>query len=209
MNVNEHIVNYINNNIMIQYAKLDCAHDEKHIRYVIERSLLLAELFEANADMCYVVAAFHDLGMKYGRDKHEKRSAEILDSDQFLKEFFEKWEMDLMRAAILEHRSSYGGLYTSIYSKILSQADRSFDLNLMIERSILYGLANYPTYNYQQHLQRTYDYLIKKYGKMGRVYMVLDYEPDKTKQKEIYKLLDSKEEFEKLFSIIFNKYVSG
>ena len=110
-----------------------------------------------------------------------------------------------MKAAILEHRSSYCGSYTSIYSKILSQADRSFDLNLMIERSILYGLANFPQYDYQQHLRRTYDYLVKKYGKMGRVYMVLDYAPDKVKQQEIYKLLDSEQEFEMLFKKIFYK----
>lgn len=44
-----------------------------------------------------------------------------------------------MKAAIREHRASYIGTYTSIYSRIISQADRSFDIFLMTKRSIKYG----------------------------------------------------------------------
>ena len=200
---------YVEQNILPQYRLFDRAHSIEHISYVINRSMQLAQLYGTNYDMCYVIAAYHDLGMKYGREGHEQLGAYIAGNDLYLKNYFTGQQMDLICTAIREHRSSYKGDYSSIYSMIIAQADRSFDMELMIVRSLLFGLKNYPEYDYEQQYSRTYKYLTDKYGKEGRVHMVLDFEPDRKEQEKIYKCLESetifRKEFEKCYQIAGNK----
>lgn len=199
MKVSRDLNDYVEQNILPQYKAFDQAHNMDHINYVMKRSLKLADLYDANSDMCYVIAAYHDLGMKQGRERHEQFGGDIAQNDAYLKCFFSEKQLDLICAAIREHRSSYKGEYSSIYSMIISQADRSFNITLMIVRSLLFGLKNYPEYNYDQQYIRTYTYLTEKYGRDGRVHMILDFEPDQKEQEKIYACLESKDAFRKEF----------
>lgn len=172
---------------------------------MIRRSLAIAKEYNADANMVYCIAAFHDIGMLEGREQHEVWGAEKINADKVITHLFSSKQMELMKAAIREHRASYIGTYTSIYSRIISQADRSFDIFLMTKRSIKYGKRYFPDYSYEQHYNRTYKYLKKKYGREGYAHMVLEYLPDEKKIDKIQNILDD----EKQFRIVFDKCYSA
>ena len=204
-NVNLRLQIYVLRNILPQYKKLDAAHNKMHIQYVIRRSLAIAKEYNADANMVYCIAAFHDIGMLEGREQHEVWGAEKINADKVITHLFSSKQMELMKAAIREHRASYIGTYTSIYSRIISQADRSFDIFFMTKRSIKYGKRYFPDYSYEQHYNRTYKYLKKKYGREGYTQMVLEYLPDEKKIDKIQNILDD----EKQFRIVFDKCYSA
>lgn len=73
------VVEYVEKEIIPRYAGFDKAHQEDHVRMVIEQSLKLAEHTPSyNLDMVYIIAAFHDLGLVNGRANHHKDSRMIL-----------------------------------------------------------------------------------------------------------------------------------
>lgn len=198
---------YILRNIVPQYKELDAAHNEKHIYYVMKRSVAMAKAWDVDVNMAYCIAAFHDIGMLVGRQKHEIYGAAKLENDKMMIRFFDSHDRYLMKSAIEEHRASYVGAYTSIYSKIISQADRSFDIYLMTERSIQYGIKYFPRYTYDEHYRRTYDYLKKKYGEGGYAHLLLEYLPDQIKWDGIRKNLNDESQFRKIFNKCYHDEV--
>lgn len=200
---------YILKKILPQYKQLDAAHNKKHIKYVISRSVKIAKFYGQDVNMAYCIAAFHDIGMLYGRKQHELRGADIIANDNEIKKLFNLDQMKKMMAAIKEHRASYKGSYTSIYSQIISQADRSFDINLMVERSLKFGIAYFPDYSYEQHYQRTYKYLKQKYGREGYVHMVLDYMPDLQRIEKIQKIIEDRKAFRLIFDSCYYSIISS
>ena len=78
--VSQDIIDYVEKEIIPRYAAFDKAHQESHVRMVIEQSMKLAEHTPSmNSDMVYVIAAFHDLGLVNGRENHHKDSRSILE----------------------------------------------------------------------------------------------------------------------------------
>lgn len=197
------LITYIQNQILPQYSKLDEAHGISHIEYVINKSLKLACQYEADINMVYTIAAFHDIGMLQGRDEHEIISGNILESDNFIKAFFSDTQIYVMKEAISQHRASFKGEPRSIYGKIISQADRNFDVNSIINRAVIYGKSKYPCYNYVQQYDRVFDYLTSKYGKDGYLKIWLKFEDDENQLKEVRSLLSSKDKFQKLFDMYY------
>lgn len=57
------LIQYIENEVIPQYASFDKAHREDHARSVIERALSMARGMDGiREDMLYTAAACHDLG---------------------------------------------------------------------------------------------------------------------------------------------------
>lgn len=91
------IIDYVEHEIIPRYASFDKAHQEDHVRMVIEQSLKLAEHTPSiNSDMVYVIAAFHDLGLINGRENHHKDSRKILEADEFVKARFTRKQIVIM-----------------------------------------------------------------------------------------------------------------
>ena len=89
MTVTQEVTDYVEREIIPHYTAFDKAHREDHVRMVIRQSLRLAAHFPAlNTDMVYIVAAFHDLGLAYGRENHHRDSRKILESDAFVRVHF-------------------------------------------------------------------------------------------------------------------------
>lgn len=201
---------YIIDNIIPLYSCLDNGHNDKHIMYVIRRSIDLAKIYEADLNMVYVIAAFHDLGMIYNREKHEIISSEIMSKDVVINQVFNAEKISIMCEAIKEHRASYKGKYHSIYGKIVSQADRNFDIEMIIYRSLQYGLRNFPKYSFEEHYCRTYEYIQNKYGENGYIRIILPFEEDEKKLDIVRKIIYSKQAFRDIFNecykqaIVFN-----
>ena len=124
MKPSETLVAYIEAEIIPRYAAFDRAHDERHVRTVIERSLALAGQLGADADMAYTVAAYHDTGLTAGRERHHTVSGEILAADTALRRWFDEEQIAAMRQAVEDHRASAGAPPRNLYGRIVAEADR-------------------------------------------------------------------------------------
>ena len=60
--MNKELERYIEREIIPRYEDFDAAHRTDHVRTVIAQSLELAAHYDADADMVYTVAAYHDTG---------------------------------------------------------------------------------------------------------------------------------------------------
>ena len=166
--LNPGLVSYVEKHVFPQYQENDGGHQLPHIRYVIRRSLKFSEQFEnINLDMCYVAAAYHDIGYHIDRNLHELISAEIFMADKTMKKFFSDEERQMIKEAIEDHRSSKEGEPRHIYGKILSSADRSVDFNESLRRADAYSRAYFPETTLFERIQRAYDHIQKKYGPNG------------------------------------------
>ena len=138
------IVEFVETQILPQYAGFDKAHNISHANKVIRSSLELARTMGADLNMAYVIAAYHDLGLSGPRAIHHLTSGKILAADARLKRWFTPEQIKLMREAVEDHRASASRAPRSIYGKIVAEADRDLTPETVIRRTIQYGHANYP-----------------------------------------------------------------
>lgn len=166
--VDADLVDYVEARILPRYDAFDGAHRQDHARTVIAQSLKLARQFnEADTDMAYVVAAFHDLGLAHGRERHHLDSARIMREDEFLSRRFSPEQISLMAEAAEDHRASSKHAPRSLYGLIVAEADRLIDADTIMRRTIQYGLANYPELDREGQYQRAAEHLREKYGHGG------------------------------------------
>lgn len=166
--VSPEIIDYVEREIIPRYASFDKAHQENHVRMVIEQSLKLVEHTPSiNADMVYVIAAFHDLGLINGRENHHRDSRIIPEADEFVRTHLTAEQIRIMGEAVEDHRASNSQKPRSEYGLIVDEADRFIDPETIIRRTIQYGLANYPQLDSAGHYQRTIEHLHEKYGPKG------------------------------------------
>lgn len=72
--MNEELIRYVEREILPRYDAFDRAHRRDHALTVIAASLRLARYYEVNPDMVYAVAAYHDTGLREGRERHHEAS---------------------------------------------------------------------------------------------------------------------------------------
>ena len=165
--MNEELINYVETKIFPKYAD-GSGHDLDHIKYVIERSLRFAEQVpDVDKNMCYVIAAYHDIGRLIDDDYHEKISAAYARIDEKLKEFFSDEEIAVIAEAIEDHRASSKREPRSVYGKIVSSADRNTSVDEMIKRSVeAYKLWNQDK-DLDEVLEGARGHMREKYGRDG------------------------------------------
>ena len=193
MNVNRELVSYIEAEILPRYEQFDRAHRRPHAEMVIHRSLKLAEQLNANADMAYTIAAYHDTGLAEGREHHHEVSARIIRTDPNLRRWFSEEEINIMADAAEDHRASADRPPRTLYGRIVADADRFINPESIIRRTILYGLDHYPTLSREEHFQRMADHLRKKYGRGGYLHLWVE-QSDNAYQLEQLRLIIDKEE---------------
>lgn len=166
--VRPEIVRHVESVILPRYDGFDKAHRRDHADKVIEQSMLLADRFrDADRDMVYVTAAYHDLGLVNGRERHHIDSGMILRSDPFIARHFTPGQVETMAEAVEDHRASGKSEPRSIYGLMVAEADRFIDADTIIRRTIQYGLSHYPELDRQGHYERTVCHLEEKYGPDG------------------------------------------
>lgn len=172
--INPDLVSYIESKIIPLYKNFDEAHREDHIRHVIEESLSLSKYYNLDPNMVYTIASFHDIGLKNGRDNHEKLGGKILERDPFIKNMFSKDQIKIMKEAVEDHRASNNLEPRSIYGRIVGEADRIIDPEKTIERITKYGMKNFPEMNNEDQFNRLIDFLNKKYSEKGYIIDTLE-----------------------------------
>lgn len=167
--MNENLKNYIEDNILPQYINYDKAHQRDHIETVIEESLNLADHFGVDMDMAYAIAAYHDLGISEGRETHHLTSAKRLLADKELTKWFSDEQLKIMAEAIEDHRASSKHEPRSIYGKIVAEADRNIDTEIVLRRIIQYGISHFPDLNKEEQYTRMLGHLHEKYAEGGYI----------------------------------------
>ena len=163
------LVEFVETQILPQYARFDRAHNMEHATRVIRRSLDLARRIGADLNMAYTIAAYHDLGLSGPRAIHHLTSGKILTQDARLKRWFNADQLKVMREAVEDHRASASRVPRSIYGKIVAEADRDIEPETVIRRTIQFGLANYPQLDAEGHWQRFMQHMDEKYSTNGYI----------------------------------------
>lgn len=195
---------YIETHILPRYDSYDAAHRSDHIRGVMERSLSLASHYpEARIEMVYVVAAYHDLGLPEGREQHHISSGRLLTEDERLGEWFTEEEIAVMREAIEDHRASASHPPRSLYGMIVAEADRQIVPEVVLRRTVQYGLAHYPHLTKEEHLQRFLDHLHEKYDYGGYLKLYIPHSDNATQLEALRRLIASPTELRAKFEEIW------
>jgi uncharacterized protein len=157
--------------------------------------------------MVYTVASYHDVGDSIDRENHEKVSADILEKDDKLRNYFSESEILIMKEAILDHRASNNKVPRNIYGKIVSSADRNTNVNDILYRTYEYVLKHRGYLDIDEIINRSYRHIEDKFGVNGYAREKIYFEDEEYDSflKEIELLLSNKNEFYKRYLLIINE----
>lgn len=196
---------YIEQEIIPQYAHFDKAHRTDHVLKVMEESMELAQYYDVDLLMVYVIAAYHDLGLCEGRELHHLVSGKILLADETLKQWFTDEQLLTMKEAIEDHRASNKQAPRSIYGKIVAEADRIIDPGVTLRRTVQYGLGNYPQLDKEKQYVRFLEHLNSKYAEGGYLKLWIPQSANARRLEELRQLIANKEELHKVFENIYSE----
>lgn len=171
--VNPSLRSHIERCVLSCYDRYERGHDRQHILAVIGQSMALARHYAVDAEMVYVVAAYHDIGIAEGRALHHLTSARRLREDAVLSTWFDANQIAVMAEAVEDHRASSSHAPRSLYGRIVAEADRDIDSEKILVRTIQYGRAHYPQLDSEEQWQRFRIHLQEKYGVGGYVQLWL------------------------------------
>ena len=198
------LVEFIETQILPQYANFDKAHNLEHVTRVIRRSMELAQRTGADKDMVYTIAAYHDVGMSGPRAVHHITGAKILASDARLKKWFSAEQIKIMKEAVEDHRASASRAPRSLYGKIVAAADRDIVPEVVILRTVQFGLANYPELDKEQQWLRFLKHMEDKYSANGYIRLWIPGSPNEEKLNELRNIIANprllREQFDKYFN---------
>ncbi|MEG1612174.1 MAG: HD domain-containing protein [Alistipes sp.] len=165
--LNRELKQYIQTEIIPHYDTFDAAHRTDHVRAVIARSLEYARQYEADENMVYVIAAYHDMGLSVERERHHLISGELLMKDEELPRWFSQEQLETMRDAVEDHRASSNHTPRTLYGRLVAEADRLIDPETIIRRTLQYGIAHYPELDCEGHFGRLCEHMQRKYAEGG------------------------------------------
>ena len=165
---------YIEQHILPQYDAFDGGHKRDHAQMVIDESLKLAREQGVDERMAYTIAAYHDLGLRYDREKHHIHSGEILMADETLRQWFTEEQLQVMREAVEDHRASSKNPPRTIYGAIVAEADRQIYPTLVVYRTMAYSEKMFPEGDFETLYQRSKEHLLEKYAEGGYMHLWLN-----------------------------------
>ena len=196
------LVEFVEKNILPEYQHFDKAHSTAHVMRVVRRSLELARATGADIDMAYVIAAYHDMGMSGPRAVHHLTSGRILASDARLKRWFTADQIKIMREAVEDHRASAAHAPRSIYGRIVAEADRDLDPDIVFTRAIQFGLDNYPQLDREGQWKRLVQHMEEKYSVNGYIKLWIPQSDNASKLKAVREVIADKAELRRVFDRI-------
>ncbi len=198
-------MNFVEQQILPRYNDFGKSHGLGHVQRVIKNSLALAAVTGADVNMVYIIAAYHDLGMAGPRAIHHITSGKILIADVRLRKWFSTEQLKIMKEAVEDHRASSSRTPRSIYGKIVAEADRDLEPEVVFSRAILFGIENYPEKNDEQMWQRFRNHMKEKYGRSGYLKLWISGSPNAKNLETIRKTIDDEAELRKVFDRIYRQ----
>lgn len=201
------LVDFIEKNILPEYQNFDKAHSTAHVTRVIRNSLDLANVVGADINMAYVVAAYHDIGMSGPRAVHHITGGKILATDARLKRWFSPDQLKIMREAIEDHRASAAHAPRSIYGRIVAEADRDLDPDVVFRRAVQFGLSNYPQLDKEGQWKRFVEHMANKYSVNGYIKLWIPQSDNARKLKELREIIVNRQRLRSVFDRIFDEEI--
>lgn len=195
---------YIESEIIPRYDNFDGAHKRDHVRSVIGQSQELSRYYDVNPEILYAAAAYHDLGLCEGREKHHLVSGRIIREDKTLLNWFSVEEIEVIAEAAEDHRASNETPPRSIYGKIIAESDRLIDPETVIRRTVQYGFAHYPQMNREQMWERTLTHLQKKYGYGGYLKLWIPESSNACRLEELRKIIADEKRLRSMFDRFYD-----
>jgi uncharacterized protein len=203
--IREDLRRYIEQEILPLYDSFDRGHRRDHAHQVIERSAQIAEAFEVDAEMVYAIAAYHDTGLRFGRENHHSDSARIILADKKLQRWFATEQIETIAQAAEDHRASAARAPRSIYGRIVAEADRLIIPELIIRRTVQYSLANFPALDREGHWLRSQEHLHEKYDEGGYLRLWIEGSDNAERLKRLREIIADKEQLREIFDKIFDE----
>jgi len=203
------LVEFIETQILPQYAAFDKAHSLEHVTRVIRSALELVRITGADINMVYAIAAYHDIGMSGPRAIHHITGGKILAADARLKKWFSAEQLKIMREAIEDHRASASHAPRSIYGKIVAEADRDLSPDIVFRRAVQFGLANYPELNQEKQWQRFKEHMDNKYSEHGYIKLWIPNSPNAKRIKALREIIINPSELREQFNKYYTEETSN
>ena len=196
-NVRQDLKDYITEHIFPEYEKNDGGHNIAHILEVIRRSFALNDTFKLGLDdnMMYVIAACHDWGKYEDHETHNLIAARNFMNDEGMKKFFNNEEIQIIKEAIEDHRSSKEDEPRSVYGKLISSADRNTRIEIVFIRSFFVAHERMPETNIEEYLNYTIKRLSKKYDEENPENMFFEDKTYRVFIEDMRNLLKQEDEF--------------
>ena len=201
----EEIRDFVEREIVPRYDGFDAGHGRDHVQTVISQALSLAQYYpEVDRCMLLVAAAYHDLGLAFGRELHHIHSARIVREDERLQQWFNKDEINTIADAAEDHRASSDHEPRTIYGRIVAEADRIIDGETIVRRALQYGLKHEPGLDREGQYRRLMEHMREKYDYGGYLQLWIP-ESDNAKRLEAFRqTLANEEAFRRLFDTIYD-----
>ncbi len=196
---------YVELHVLPQYDSFDAAHRRDHVLAVIARSMDLATHYNVDADMLYMAAACHDIGLCEGRERHHVVSARLIREDMALKKWFSDAEVEVIACAAEDHRASSARPPRSIYGRIVAEADRLIDPELTLRRTVQYGLSHYPGLGREKQYARVLEHLACKYVEGGYLRLWIPESPNAQRLAELRALIADAARLRQVFDRIYDE----
>ena len=201
----DEIREFVEREIVPRYDGFDAGHGRDHVQTVISQALSLAQYYpEVDRCMLLVAAAYHDLGLAFGRELHHIHSARIVREDERLRQWFNEDEINTIADAAEDHRASSDHEPRTIYGRIVAEADRIIDGETIVRRALQYGLKHEPGLDREGQYRRLMEHMHEKYDYGGYLQLWIP-ESDNAKQLEAFRqTLANEEAFRRLFDTIYD-----
>jgi len=203
------LVEFIETEILPQYAAFDKAHNMEHVTRVIRSSLELARRTGADLNMAYAIAAYHDLGLTGPRAVHHITSGKILMGDARLRRWFSAEQLKTMKEAVEDHRASASRAPRSLYGKIVAEADRDIQPETVIRRTIQFGLSNYAQLDREGHWRRFMQHMDEKYSANGYIRLWIPGSDNERQLNALRALIAQPHRMRQVFDRTFDEETTG
>ncbi len=201
----DEIRDFLEREIVPLYDNFDAGHGRDHVHTVMSQSLSLASHYpEVDTCLLLTAAAYHDLGLAFGRDEHHIHSARIVRDDQRLRHWFNEEEINIIAEAAEDHRASSGHEPRTIYGRIVAEADRIIDSETIVRRALQYGMSHEPGLDREAQYRRLMDHMLEKYAEGGYLKLWIPYGDNARRLKEFRQTLADEQAFRALFDNIYN-----
>ena len=202
----ESLKQFIETEIIPQYAGFDKAHREDHARAVISRALDMAAQYpEIDTEMLFTVAACHDLGLAVDRKTHHLESGRIIREDTRLREWFSPEQIEVIAEAAEDHRASAKTLPRSLYGRLVAEADRMIVPETIIRRTVQFGLSHYPELDREGHWHRTLEHLLEKYAEGGYLHLLIPGSPNEAPLARLREIIGNEPLLRTLFDRLYTE----
>ena len=206
--VNPELKAFIEAEIIPEYKSFGRSHNVEHVRRVISNSLELAKFLgdgKIDEDMAYAIAAYHDLGMSGPREIHHITSGKILMEDTRLRKWFSPEQLLVMKEAVEDHRASSDHAPRSVYGRIVAEADRDLEPDVVFTRAIEYGLEHYPELGKEAQWRRFAKHMDEKYSSNGYITLWIPGSTNERNLKQVRAVIADRNALRRTFDEIFDQ----